>query len=291
MAGKLGYSINWGTQRDIRVYKNYKFRYWINSLNFNVSATRRTVRRSRFLQGEFKQDPFLFDAKLDANGSVNYQPLKSLSTTFNMAMARDVNLPHEVFGVDIGMEVGRNQTFKADYKPPPLPIIKEFAPDISYASRYQENSSPNLRRGGEPVGTRNVDNSRSTTLKMKLDVGKHFGQLFGWFGLLQEDKPPGQAGAGSNPQARRAGAAPADTAAADSTSSGRRADPLIALRKLGGILQDIRRVDINIRHMVNSQYLRYTIGRRSPTRSDTRWTRAFRTTMVPWAHPTAKNRI
>lgn len=254
MAGKLGYSINWSGQRDIRLYKNYRFRYWINSLNFNVSASRRTTRRSRFLQGEFKQDPFLFDAKLDANGAVNYQPFRSLSTSFNMSMARDVNLRHEVLGVDIGREVGRGHSFKADYKPPPLPVIKELSPDFNYTSRYQENSSPNLRRGKDPEGTRRVDNSRATTLKMKLDVGKHFGQLFDKFGVLQDDKTPSRAGTQANAPGTPAGAVPADTAAADSVSSRSRADPLIALRKFGGILKNVRRIDINIRHMVNSSY-------------------------------------
>jgi cell surface protein SprA len=274
MAGTLGYNINWGSQRDLRIYKNYRIRYWINTLNFNVSATRRTTRRARFLQGKFTQDPFIFDAKLNSKGSINYQPFRSLSSTFNMSMARDVNLRHEVWGIDIGREVGRNHSLKATFKPPPLPIIKLLTPDFSYASGYSENSSPNLRRTGDPVGTRTVNNNRTSTVKMKLDMGKHFASIFERLGLLQE-KPELNIPAAPTPRPgsnARADAGPGtpvvsaavdtaaaitvavDTLAADSTSTERRADPLIALRKLGNALKEIRRIDINVRQMVNSGY-------------------------------------
>jgi len=256
MTGTLGYQITWQGRHAIGLGKNIAFRYWPNSLDIRTAASRRTSQRWRFIGGEYRKDPFLFDASLKNSGSVNYSPLKSVTSAFNMTIDRDVRLPHEWLGVDVGTEIRRNHGLQVTYNPPPMWLLKELSPNFSVSNGYTEDSSPNVRGPGDPVGTRNVTSNRSAQAKMRFDVGKVFKGLFGKLGMDVSDR---KRAAAPRPVRQTAGAptdtsgAPGDTAQAPSRP---RADPKIALRKLAQIMTEIRRVNVNVTHRTGNSYAR-----------------------------------
>jgi hypothetical protein len=263
MNGSLSYQINWTKPRDISLLRGAKFRYWLNALNFRLQASRKTATRYRFRNGQFVRDPYFYDAEVRMNGSTNYSPFRSLTSSFSGSMTRDLNRPYYYNGIDIGREVGRSHKTQFSWKPPPLFLIGAFSPDISLSTNYTESSGPKVQRPGDPAGIRNVSNQRNAGAKMRFDIGKYFGKLFGKFGWLEDDKKsPGTA---QRPPMRPPGGA-ADTTAVppggqrpaeeDTTSSRPRADPMIAIRKGGQILKDIRRVNINVQQRFNSIYSR-----------------------------------
>lgn len=285
MTGSLSYQINWTKARNIPLIRGAKFRYWLNAFNFRLQASRKTARRYRFRNGEFVQDPFFYDADVKMNGSTNYSPFKSLTSSFSATMSRDLNVPYYFHGIDIGREVGRSHNLQITFKPPRLFLIGAFSPDFNLGTGYLENSGPKVRRPGDPGGTRNVSNQRNASVKMRFDLGRYFGDLFGKFGWLKDEPPEGGrarrpadeargTGAGSRPAGQQpAGQPPADQpppgqqpagqdstgqqpAEEDTTQTESRADPKIALRKFGQILKDIRRININVQQRFNSSYTR-----------------------------------
>jgi hypothetical protein len=266
ISGSASYQINWTKTRDIKLWRGAKLRYWPNAFNMKVQASRRTARKHRFRNGEFVADPFFWDADLKMSGSTNYSPFRSLTSSFNGRISRKLyqRRPHLLWGVDIGLEVGRGHNMQISFKAPPWFLISAFSPDVSFNTGYTENSGPNVRRTGDPAGTRNVSNTRNAGVKMRFDVGKYFGQLFGKFGWLTEDEPKqGARPAGRPPTATGGAGTPAGTqppdslgAEEDSTQSRPRADPMIAVRKAGQILKDIRRININVQQRFNSSYSR-----------------------------------
>jgi len=256
MNGTVGYSINWATGKQFRIpLTKTRFRWWLNSLTFRSTANRRTTQRWRFLNGEFVRDPFLFAADLTNTGSANYSPFQSLSSSFNMTIRRDLGLPHEWLGVDVGREVGRNHSSRLGWKPR-FKLISLVAPDLDITSSYREDSSPNVRRPGDPRGTRNVDSSRNASLKMRFDVGKYVGDMLGIFGWdPREDEelnPPATPTSGVPPPAQgdtTATAAPADTTRA-------RPGAKYLLKRVGKLLVDIRRINANFSQRTGNNYSR-----------------------------------
>jgi hypothetical protein len=265
ISGSASYQINWTKTRDIKLWRGIKLRYWPNAFNFKMNASRRTATRYRYRNGVFVKDPFFWDADLKMSGSTNYQPFRSLTSSFNGAISRKLypRRPHLVMGVDIGLEVGRSHRMQISFKPPKWYIISAFSPDISLNTGYTENSGPTVRRQGDPAGTRNVNNTRNAGVKMGFDVGKYFGKLFGKFGWLEDDpqkgggtqgKSPGtRGGVGGTPGAQPDGQPPAEE---DTTQARPKADPMIAVRKFGRILKDIRPLNITVQQRFNSSYSR-----------------------------------
>lgn len=248
MAGTLVYQINWSQRRTrLKLFKNTYFRYWLTSLNFRMNASRRTGQRFRNVGGKFVADPETFNAGLTNSGSATYIPFPSLTTNFRMNQQRDVTLPHKFLGLEVGLEVRRDQTLQANYKPPRVWIIGALQPDISYTAGYREDASPNVRRPGDSRGVRNVTNNRNLGVKMSFQLGRYFKRLLGRLNLLEEEEkaplaPAGGGGAGS--------------AESDTTQTPKEPDRLIALKKVGGILGNIRKVNVSIRQRIQSDYSR-----------------------------------
>jgi hypothetical protein len=128
------------------------------------------------------------------------------------------------------------------------------------STAYTEDSGPNVRRAGDPEGTRNGTNSRTAGAKMRFDLGHYFSKLFGVFGLAgeKEKKSVGFQSAGAWRPGAAVGVAAQQQqpAPGDTTQTARGADPMIALRKLGEILTNIRKVNINVQQRFNSSYAR-----------------------------------
>jgi hypothetical protein len=260
MNGTLGYQLNWTGGQRIKLYKDFGIRWWLNSLDVRTSASRQTSRRWRLIGDEYRPDPYGFRASLQNSGSANYSPVPSITSTFNMNIERDVGLPHEWFGVDVGTEVRRNHNFKLNYRPPPIRFVRAFQPDINYTSQYTEDSSPNVRRPGDPRGTRNVNANHTVALKVKYDIGNTFSTIFRRMGVdvdSRDDRPPPGAQPPATGGAAGAGSAAPDTSTAPAdTTSGPRADPMMLVHKFTEVLTDIRRVNFSVSQQNGSNYQR-----------------------------------
>ncbi len=188
MSGSLGYRINWTGRKDFRFYRNYVLRWWLNSLDASVKANRQTVNRSRLVNGNFVPDPNRYTAGVDGQLTANYQPFKSLNSSYSINVRRDAALPgDEVFGFSVGREISRNQSIKATYRPTIFSLDRLLAPDLSVTTGYNESGGPAVRQAGDPAGVRNVSVNRTTGLKMRFESGQYFERFFDWIGLPPMD--------------------------------------------------------------------------------------------------------
>jgi cell surface protein SprA len=310
MNGTLDYSIKWGSKQRVRLFRNFSLRWWPNSATLRLNATRRKGRSWRTVGGKIVPDPPSFAATLTENGSMRYVPFQSLTSTYRLTVRRDVARGHKWFGIEVGTEINRNQVFQANYKPPPVKFIRALKPDINYRTGYSENSSPNIRRPGDPIGTLNASFNRNISVKASYDVGKYARQLLRRFNLLEKEekkqsrkkgrqsnrpgqgRPPGQqqppgqppgqrptppqqgapptaAGQGVPPGQPAAGQQPGQapavadtaqtgTAVADTTGAEpvKKPDRLIAIKKLGGLVTNLRKINASYRQVRRNSYNR-----------------------------------
>ena len=241
MSGTADYSITWGQRSRMKLFGNTFFRWWLNSLNFRVTANRATTETYTLVNDEFSRRPGRFSSTVNANGSVSYIPFPSLTSSFRAGQTRDRALKQSFNGVNIGREIRRNHSLNISYKAPPIFLLSLLSPDVGFNTSYREDSSPQIRRPGDPRGVRNVNNSRDTNVKMRFDLGKYLRGIFGAVGLNEKEKPPPP---------------PAGQAANDTTQTddGGGPDPLIAVRKIATALGNIRRINASARQQFNSNY-------------------------------------
>ncbi len=178
MSGTLDYSITFSGKHRLRLFKNFGIRYWPNSFNYRVNASRTKGQRYRTVGGRLSPDPLVWNAGIGESGSITYVPITSLTSSFRMQTQRDLKLPHEWMGIDIGTETNRNHSFQANYKPPPMFLIKAFSPDINYSAGYREDASPNIQKPGDPNGVRNVSANRDIQPKAQVRHRTIPGQYF-----------------------------------------------------------------------------------------------------------------
>ena len=194
-------------------------------------------------------------AAMRQQGSVRYAPFKSLDGNFNGFVLRDVGLEHEWAGINIGQEIARGENLHVSFAPRWIGV-RLFEPTIETQTTYNEDSGPNVRKPGDPKGTRNVSAGRNDSGKMRFDIGKQFATLFKVIGWepgtftgratpTTPSEPPGQGGEGAP-----AGAAP------DSTAQKPRPGIGNPVTRLGQILVSLRPIQFNLQHRENTVYLR-----------------------------------
>jgi hypothetical protein len=274
MSGTLDYSISFAGKHRVRLFKGFGIRYWPNSINYRLSASKSEGRHYRNVGTGFKADPYTWTAGLSNFGSLTYVPVPSLNMSFRIQNQQDLNLPNSWLGLEVGTEVNMSHGLQASYKPPPVWLIRVFSPDLSYNSGYNEDASPNIQTAGDPPGVRNVSASRDVSVKVGFDVGRYLGKAFGAVGLMEE--PGGGADAKRQPGAaardepgvrpagdQRAGTKPAEaradtTAAPDSVEAGGKpkVDALTAVRKVTGVFGNIRKINASIQQKQSTRYSR-----------------------------------
>lgn len=253
MSGTVDYSITWGARRTIRLFRDIRFRYWLNSLNLRANASRRTSSRYRNVGGLFLRDPDSYGAGAGTTAQASYNPFSSLTSSFRLSVLRDYARPHQWMGLEIGTETNRDHAFQANFKPPNVWIIGAFQPDFNLATSYREDGGPNVRLAGDPPGVKNVSNVRDVGVKMSFDVGKQFAKLFAVLKLGENKKPPSPPGVQS--PSEESGEAGTDTTATEDEKV-QKTDKLIAVRKLGGVLSRIRRINATYSQRFSSNYVR-----------------------------------
>ncbi len=262
MSGTLNYQMSWprGFERRLPLL-GWKLRWWLNSFNVRTSATRRTSRSWRNIDGEFRRDPFLFRASLQNSGSANWQPFRSLSATFSATQDRDPSRDHTWLGINVGPEVRRGHQTRIGWKPT-FALLRILQPDLNVTAAYSENASPTVRRLGDPKGVRNVSVSRNDQVKVRFDVGRYARKLFDAIGFdvggKERERGGRRAPVPRRPGTReRADASPSDTTSAPSDSAAaRRPDPLTALRFFGRVITDLQPLNVSFSRRGQNNYTR-----------------------------------
>lgn len=257
MQGGVTYQMTWSGAKTIPLFGKNRMRWWINQLDLSTSATRQTGKRWSFVNGQFQRDPYQYAASMQNQGSLRYNPFRSLETSFNASMTRDLALDHYWKGYNVGTEIRRGNSMRVSFvSPDAWRILRLFEkPSIEVQSNYNEDSSPNIRRPEDPEGTANVNASRNDTGRIGFDLGKQFGNLFRWVGLdvappPTSMRPPGPSGAVPN-DSLNAGMAPPDTLRVRE-----RPGAGTAFRGLARILTSIRPIKANINRKNQSSYVR-----------------------------------
>jgi hypothetical protein len=262
MAGSVAYQLTWSGDKTFPLFGKNRMRWWFNSIDFSSSASRQTSTRWTLRTGEFRREPYQYNASLRNQGNVRYNPFRSLESNFGMAITRDLGLPHDWQGVNVGTEIARNNNLRVSFVAPRWPVVRLFEPTIEVQSNYNEDSSPNVRREGDPKGTRNVNASRNDTGRLRFDLSKHVTTVYKWLGWDPAAAPP-PPGASPNPAP---GGGPggaiggeAGSAAADTTAP----KPATPRPSVGGTVKGIARiftrfqpVSTSIQHRLNSSYSR-----------------------------------
>jgi hypothetical protein len=260
MSGSVSYTLNWPGDRTLPLFRKNRIRWWPNSLDLSSTGTRTSGQGWSYRNGEFRKNPYQYAATLRSQGSVRYNPFRSLETSFGMSLERDAGIPHEWLGIDVGTEIARTNNMRVSFVPPRSWIgISIFEPSVEVQSSYNENSSPNVRGPDDPVGTMNSSAQRNDTGRLRFDAGRQFERIFRLLGVDVSKQGPAQSSTATRSPSRPAGsarpdsvpAAPPDTAAAKPKPGAG-----TALRGLARILTSIRPISTNIQHRLSSSYLR-----------------------------------
>ncbi|HXV13022.1 MAG TPA: cell surface protein SprA, partial [Candidatus Krumholzibacteria bacterium] len=256
MQGSLTYQMTWSGGNTVPLFGRNQFRWWINQLDLSSSASRQTGKRWSLINGEYRRDPYQYTASLRNQGTVRYNPFRSLETSFTMTQDRDLALDHMWKGYNVGTEIGRTNNMRVSFVSPEWRLLKLFEkPSIEVQSSYSENSGPNVRQVGDPEGTRNVSASRNDTGRIGFDIGKQFGNVFRWVGwdIAKPQAPPRQTvPGGAPPDSANPIPSPPDTTQAKNARPGAGT----AFRGLGRILTGIRPIKANITRRKGSSYTR-----------------------------------
>jgi hypothetical protein len=190
MGGSVSYDINWTGKYDFKLWKMPRLRWWLNSFNFRTQAHRTVSRGLKAASpGVLVPKKSIYAASLQNSGSVTYNPTNDLRTNFTMQQSRNLALDNPQFmGFDVGREVARSHTFRLQYSGRNLWFFKQFSPDMDYQVRYNEDSSPAIARGNDPVGTRNVSTNRTGSLSLTFDVGGTVNRIGSLLGIERTSK-------------------------------------------------------------------------------------------------------
>jgi hypothetical protein len=261
MAGSIGYQLTWSEKKTFPLFGKNRMRWWFNSIDFSSSASRQTAKRWSLRAGEFRKDPYQYNATLRNQGNVRYNPFRSLESNFGMAISRDLGIPHDWQGVNVGTEIGRSNNLRVSFVVPRWPIVRLLEPTVEVQSTYNEDSSPNVRREGDPKGTRNVNASRNDTGRLRFDLSKHVVTVFKWFGWdpLQQPAPaPNGNGQPGGPAGEDPGVDPSVTGTDSTMQQPKAPRPGVgsAVKGVGRIFTRFQPISASIQHRLSSSYTR-----------------------------------
>lgn len=258
MSGAIAYNLNWASSKTLPLFGKNRIRWWPNSFDFSSTATRTAGNSWSYRDGSFQKNPYQYTATLVSQGSVRYNPFRSVESSFGMILNRDASIPHEWMGVDIGTEVARSNNARLSFVPPRGWYgISIFEPSVELQSSYSENSSPNVRGPNDPEGTRTANASRSDTGRLRFDLAQHAGRIFKLFGINVEQLTQNGPRQTQPPQT----GSPVDSTSAHTppdTSGTARQKPGAGslLRALARIVVSVHPISANIQHRISSSYLR-----------------------------------
>ena len=282
MQAGVTYQMTWSGGNTVPLFGRNRFRWWINQIDLSSQLTRQTGQRQTYVNGQYQQDPDQYASLLRNQGTVRYNPFRALETSFGAGVTQDRAIDNDWWGYNVGTEIARSNNMRLSFVSPDWRILNLFEkPSVEVQSNYSEDSGPNVRREGDPAGTRNVSASRNDSGRIGFDIGKQFDRLFrvfGWDVETQTQSPRG--GGGGSPGGGVPGGVPGDTGMPPDTSSvggvpippsnpvppdtsragqtGAQPRPTAGsfLKGVGRIFTTIRPLKANVQHRKSSSYLR-----------------------------------
>jgi len=279
MQAGVTYQMTWSSGNTLPLFGRNRFRWWINQIDLSSQLTRQTGKRWTYINGQFQRDPDQYNSILRNQGTVRYNPFRSLETSFGGAVTQDRAIDNDWMGYNVGTEIARSNNVRVSFVSPDWRILNLFEkPSVEVQSNYSEDSGPNVRREGDPEGTRNVSASRNDSGRIGFDIGKQFGRLFkvfGWEVDTPVQSPRGGSSGGGLPEGGSPGGLPGgagmppdssgvpggaqvppDTSRAGQQAAAPRPTAGSFIKSVGRIFTTIRPLKANVQHRKSSSYLR-----------------------------------
>ena len=174
MSGNLNYSTNFRKDRQLSLFRNVKWRYWLSSFSLQSAGSRKTRNYYAVTGGEFVKRPVTYDARWNSSISTLYEPFESIDIDFNMRENRNAAIDHYFLGIPIGVQTNFSHDFKLMFQQiGGMYFLSQFNPRFEYKTRYTEDLNPSIRQGEDPFGTRNIGATRNMNFVFDVDVGRY----------------------------------------------------------------------------------------------------------------------
>jgi hypothetical protein len=180
------YQIQFDRGRKLTLFKGIEWRYWLTSFTVNASGSK-SVKTTYSLSGDrFIKSPTGVSHGWDNEVQASYDPFASMKFNFRRSEKRNMMIYQEAFGVPIGKLTSFRESLDMQYQPQQVWFISQFSPRFEYSARYEEDLNPSVRKGDDPITTRNANNERSINLVFDVDVGKYAYDFGKWTGVIRE---------------------------------------------------------------------------------------------------------
>ncbi|MBN2070651.1 MAG: hypothetical protein JW814_04255 [Candidatus Krumholzibacteriota bacterium] len=190
LAGNATYQLQFRKDRELKLFKGIKWRYWLTDFSFRASGARSVRRGYSYSNSEFVKRPDFYSCHWDNEMSTVYQPFESIKFNYRRTEKRNLAVENMMYGVDIGILTSFIQTLNMSYQPKGgVFLISQFNPRFEYNTKYEEDLKPGIRQAEDPEGTRDVYATRGINVVFDVDVGKYamgFGKMVKIIGQEEE---------------------------------------------------------------------------------------------------------
>ena len=174
MSGNLNYSTNFRKDRQLSLFRNVKWRYWLSNFSLQSSGSQKVRNYYTVTDQEFVKRPSTRDAQWNSSVSMLYEPFESIDIDFDMREHRNAAIDHDFLGIPIGIQTNFSHDLKLMFQPVGgILFLSQFNPRFEYKSRYNEDLNPSIRQGEDPFGTRNIGATRNINFVFDIDVGRY----------------------------------------------------------------------------------------------------------------------
>ncbi len=140
--------------------------------------------------GSITQRPITKTRPATLKADFEYDPMSVLRFSLGGTSERDLLREHLMYGVNIGMENKRIYDVRMTISPPApkafpggalfypfraaARAMKVVKPSIQFTGSFVDDHNPNIAQLGDPIGTRNINNSNRWDLRGSFPLGKLF---------------------------------------------------------------------------------------------------------------------
>ncbi|MBN1165154.1 MAG: hypothetical protein JXB45_11290 [Candidatus Krumholzibacteriota bacterium] len=169
------YNLNFDRDRVLMLPFGLKWRYWLTNFSYGANGSR-SLRDTYSYSGgrKIKKTPGRSHG-WNNSMQLTYQPFDFIKKiTYNRKENRDLMEYREFHGLPVGNLFDFREETRIDFTPGNnFFFLSQFRPTFDYTARYHENIKPGIRQGDDPVGTRDIDASRSINITFDVDVGDY----------------------------------------------------------------------------------------------------------------------
>ncbi|MBN2184326.1 MAG: hypothetical protein JW746_03260 [Candidatus Krumholzibacteriota bacterium] len=173
VSGSANYQLQFSRDRELKLFKGIKWRYWLTDFSYKASGARSIRRVYSYSNNEFVARPATYSCYWDNEMSTVYQPFESIKFNYRRTEKRNLAVENMLYGVDIGTLTSYYQSLNMIYQPRGnIFLLSQLNPRFEYNSKYEEDLKPGIRQADDPEGTRDVYSNRDIGVVFDLDIGK-----------------------------------------------------------------------------------------------------------------------